>query len=267
MLANAYAHVLQFFQAYGVLAVLGVVLIVGILRIIFRYLTARKQARTTRAFRERFHAFANSSGEDTAAYERLSFLAERMANTMGRHALVDAKPPFTGHSSKNFITVLQFIPELRMHFSDLRGGGYGLGNDGASWIYHTVDDALIRFLGALDEGAKSAARKLVNPIAWFKEGVERILALPFYILSGFGLIEADDAVRGEQHAFFRGVAGLTAIVAVITIASVLIFGEQRTAAAYRTVGNTAGRTLASAATSVVGAFSDVSKAITAPKEP
>jgi len=267
MLANTYAQVLQFFQTYNVLAVLAAVMAVGILRIFSRFLTARKQARAARGFRDRFHTFANSSGEDTQAYERLSFLAERMAKTMGPYARVDAKPPFSGHSTKTFATVLQFIPELRMHFNNLRQGGYGLGNDGAGWIYHSVDDALIRFLGSRDETAKLAARKLGNPIAWFREGVERILALPFYVLSWFGLIEADGAANAEQRGAFRAVAGLVALIAVVTIASTLIFGKQKTAATYRTIGNTAASTVNGAATAVVSAFSDAKRVITTPKEP
>jgi hypothetical protein len=190
-----------------------------------------------------------------------------MAKTMGRYALVDVKPPFSGHSTKTFETVLQFIPELRMHFNNLRQGGYGLGNDGAGWIYHSVDDALIRFLGSRDEMAKLAARKLANPVAWFREGVERILALPIYVLSWFGLMEPAAATSTEQNSGFRAIAGLVSIVAVVFIASTLIFGEQKTANAYRSVGNTAASTASGAATAVASAFSDVWTVITATKEP
>lgn len=266
MLANTYAQVLQFIQSYGAVAALIAVMIVGILRIFSRYVAARKHARAARAFRDRFHTFSNSSGEDTEAYERLSFLAERMANTMGRYALVDAKPPFSGHSTKSFENVLQFIPELRMHFNNLRQGGYGLGNDGSGWIYHSVDDALIRFLGSRDETAKLAARKLVNPVAWFREGVERILALPLYVLSGFGMMEPTAAATTEQNGGFRALAGLVSIVAVVSIASTLIFGEQKTATAYRSIGNTAASAVSGAATAVVSAFSDAKKVITTPKQ-
>ncbi|MFT5180186.1 MAG: hypothetical protein ACI8S3_000058 [Alphaproteobacteria bacterium] len=271
MLANTYAQVLQFFQTYGVLAVLAVILVVGILRIFLRYLTARDQVRTARAFRERFQTFANSSGEDIAAYERLAFLAERMGNTMGQYALLDAKPPFSTHSGKGFVTVLQYIPELRRHFADLAQGGYGLGNDGASWIYHNVDDALIRFLGSRDETGKSSARKLINPIAWFREGVERILALPFYILSWFGLIEPAGAARAEQRGSFRAIAGLAAIVTVTFIASTLIFGEEKTNAAsratYRGIVDTSARTVSSSVKSLGSLADDVTKVILTPKEP
>ncbi|NKB48703.1 MAG: hypothetical protein GKS02_04980 [Alphaproteobacteria bacterium] len=265
MLANAYAQVLLFFQNFGVLAALAVILAVGILRIILRLAAAQKQTHTTRAFRDRFQAFCHSSGEDTAAYERLAFLAERMGNTMGRHARVEAKPPFGSQTTKSFVTVLQFIPELRRHFADLQAGGYGLGNDGASWIYHTVDDALIRFLGALDETSKIALRRLINPIAWFREGVERLLALPFIIAGWFGVITTADAVNAEKNSTFRAVAGLTAILAVVTIASTFIVGEKKTADTYRTIGTTAASATNSGMKAVFSAFSDVSKAITAPK--
>jgi hypothetical protein len=267
MPANASAQVLLLLQTYGALTVLGAILVVGIWRLIARYVSARAQTKTTTAFRERFDAFVNSSGEDTQAYERLAFLAERMGNVMGRHALADSKPPFAAHSGKTYVTVLQYIPELRRHFADERGGGLGLGNDGASWVYHSVDDALIRFLGALDETTTSARRKLINPIAWFREGVEAILALPFYILGGFGLLEDGAAAAIEQRTAFRAVAGLVALIAVATIASILIVGEQRTANAYRAAGNTAASAVDGAVAAVVSAFSDVSKAITAPKEP
>ena len=269
MIANTYAQAVQFFQTSGVLAVLAVILAVGIVRIMLRYLSSHKQARTARAFRDRFHAFANSSGEDTAAYERLTFLAERMGNTMGKYALVETKPPFAAQSAKHFVTVLQFIPELRRHFADLAQGGYGLGNDGASWIYHNVDDALIRFLGSRDETAKSAARRLINPIAWFREGVERILALPFYIMGWFGLIEPVGAAKVEQRGSFRAAAGLIAIVAVVFIGSTLIIGEEKTNAAsratYRGIVDTSARTVSSSVKSLGALADDVTKAITEPK--
>ena len=120
MLANAFAQIVQFFQSYGALAVLAVILAVGIWRLIASYVSARAQTNTTTAFRQRFDAFVNSSGEDTQAYERLAFLAERMGNVMGRYALAESKPPFAAHSGKTYATVLQYIPELRRHFADER---------------------------------------------------------------------------------------------------------------------------------------------------
>jgi hypothetical protein len=266
MLANATAQISAVLQSYGALAVLAAILLVGIWRITARLIGARQQARLTRDFRARFHAFANSSGEDTAAYERLAFLAERMANAMGRHGLVDATPPFTGRSAKKYVTVLQFIPELRMHFADERGGGYGLGNDGASWIYHTIDDALIRFLGALDATTKSSTKKLFNPIAWLSEGAERIVALPFYLAGTFGLIEPGRAAEVEQRTAFRAVAGLAALIVVVTVASILIAGEAQTAAAYRGLATTVARAIDGFVTALVSAVSDVARAITAPPE-
>ena len=266
MLANATAQVSAVWQSYGLLAALAAVLAVGIWRIAARLIGARRQVGLTNDFRDRFHAFINSSGEDTEAYERLAFLAERMASAMGRHGLVDATPPFTGRSAKKFVTVLQFIPELRMHFADERGGGYGVGNDGASWIYHTIDDALIRFLGALDATTKSSAKKLINPIAWLAEGAERVLALPFYLAGSFGAIEAGRAAEIERRTAFRAAAGLAALILVVTVASILIVGEAQTAAAYRGLATTVAQAIDGAVTAVVSAFSDVAKAITAPPE-
>jgi len=269
MLANAQAQILLFFQTHGVLAVLVVILAVGVWRIVLRMVTARQRGRTASAFRERFQTFANSMGQDDAAYERLAFLAERMGNTMGSYAQVDVKPPFGNLSAKNFVTVLQFIPELRRHFADLAQGGYGLGNDGASWIYHTVDDALIRFLGSLDETAKAAARRLLNPIAWFMEGVERILALPFYILSWFGLMQPASATRAEHHGFFRALASLAAIIVVAFIASTVVFGEQQTntitRTAYRDVVNTTSRTINRAFQSLIGLAGEFNRSTTQPQ--
>jgi len=266
MAANATAQGLSVLQSYGALAVLAIILVVGIWRIVARLIGARRRAAMARTFRERFQAYAHSSGEDNEAYERLAFFAERMGNAMGRHGRVNATPPFSGRSAKKYLTVLQFIPELRMHFADLRGGGYGLGNEGASWIYHTVDDALIRFLGGLDETAKRAAKSLLNPIAWFREGAERLLALPFFIAGAFGLIEPGRAAAIEGRTSFRAVAGVAALIVAATIASTLIVGKARTAAAYRSIGGTAAEAAGSAASAVYSAFADVATAIATPKE-
>lgn len=266
MLANATAQISALLQGYGALAVLVAVLAVGIWRIVARLIGARAQARMTRDFRDRFHAFVNTSGEDTQAYERLAFLAERMGNAMGTHALVNATPPFSGRSAKKFVTVLQFIPELRMHFADERAGGFGVGNDGASWIYHTIDDALIRFLGALDATAKSSAKKLVNPVAWLSEGAERLIALPIYVAGAFGLIEAGRAAEIEQRTAFRAVAGLVALILVATVASIFLVGEQQTADAYRAIATTVARAINGFVTALISAVTDVVRAITAPPQ-
>ncbi len=266
MLANATAQISALLQSYGALAILIAILAIGIWRIVARLIGARQQARLTRDFRARFHAFANSSGEDTQAYERLAFLAERMANAMGSHALVDATPPFTGRSAKKYVTVLQFIPELRMHFADERGGGFGVGNDGASWIYHTIDDALIRFLGALDATAKSSAKKLINPVAWLSEGMERLIALPVYLFGAFGLVEAGRAAEIEQRTAFRAIAGLAALILVVTVASIFLVGEQQTADAYRTIATTVARAIDGFVTALISAVTDIARAITAPPQ-
>ena len=268
MLANVQAQIPLFFQTYGIVAVLLIILAVGIWRTGLRLLTARLRARTAGAFRERFQAFANSGGEDTAAYDRIAFLAEHMGSAMGVYAQIEAKPPFGNLSSKNFSTILQFIPELRRHFADIAQGGYGLGNDGASWIYYTVDDALIRYIGSLDGATKTNARRLLNPIAWFMEGVERILALPFYVLSWFGLMEPANAGRTERHGFFRAISSVTAVLVVVFIASTLIFGEQRTNTAsrsiYRDLVEVSSPTINNSLELLAGLAGDVSRGVSEP---
>lgn len=255
----------QFFQSYGVIIVLALILAIGLWRVVSRYMSARDQEKMATGFRERFHAFADSDGQDTAAYERLSFLSERMSAAMGRHALVDVKPAFTTLTAKTFATVLHFIPEFRMHFADVRQGGFGLGNDGANWIYHSIDDALIRYLGALDQEVSSAKKKLYNPISWFREGIERILALPIYILGWFGLVESDTPANAERNGLFQAVAGLATLVVAVTIVATLVFGQQKTADVYRSIADSTTRSIDSSVKSLASLTS--SPATTAPAAP
>ena len=80
------------------------------------------------------------------------------------------------------------LPELR-RFIDENERSMG------TFFASTVDsyakmivEALLRYLGVLEERESAAVRSLKNPLLWFRTGVEQLLSAPLIILAWVGLV-------------------------------------------------------------------------------
>jgi hypothetical protein len=87
---------------------------------------------------------------------------------------------------------------------------------------HMVNDALMRYLGSLDEAARDCRAEMHNPFIWLREGTRILIAIPFNLLSWFGIL-GSATVSGitASHAF-KAIAGITGLVGFVGMVAGLI---------------------------------------------
>jgi hypothetical protein len=182
-------------------------------------------------FRHRFILFANSRGQDTAAYQWMLSKSTRLQNEMGHAGLyAQFREPFNGGIHYDYAIILNMVPKVRELLADNRSnllGGNSMYADMINSYVHAVDDALLRYIGQLQDADDQKAESYLNPIHCFRVGMEQIMALPLHLLSAFGLLGARTLSAITGAAIFKFAARLAALVAFVgSIMGMLVDGPQ-----------------------------------------
>jgi hypothetical protein len=104
------------------------------------------------------------------------------------------------------------IPRIRQMMDD---NEFGLWRGQIHDYVNAVDEALLRYLGRLEDSYTVGTKELANPLRWFRAGVSQILAFPLYLLSLFGLIGARTIATIQSTALFKLLAGLAALIGFV----------------------------------------------------
>jgi hypothetical protein len=164
-------------------------------------------------YRKRFIDYANSQGTDRQAYQWLTLKAERMQGDMGNTGIYAGfRPPFEQVIYKNYPIVLNVLPRIRQMMDD---NELGLWRQQIPEYVHAVDEALLRYLGSLEDSCAAARKELINPFRWFRAGISQVLSIPLYTLSLFGLMGARTIEAIQSATLFKFIAGLAGLVGFI----------------------------------------------------
>jgi hypothetical protein len=153
-----------------------------------------------------------------------------MQSEMGDHGMIHAfRPTYEQVVYRNWPIILNAIPTIRAR------AGY---HDSHAWnrslddYAHMVNDALMRYLGSLDEAARDCRAEMHNPFIWLREGTRILIAIPFNLLSWFGIL-GSATVSGitASHAF-KAIAGITGLVGFVGMVAGLIVDVPRAIAEF-----------------------------------
>ena len=86
------------------------------------------------------------------------------------------------------------------------------------------EDAMMRYLGMLDEERVGYTKQFVNPIVWLGEGVRTALLLPFWALQWLGLFKETFISRLGQSTLFSLLSGLVAVLGLTASVMIVAFG-------------------------------------------
>lgn len=175
----------------------------------------RKQARLDFAleYRNKFIAYGNSQGTDRETYQWLTLRAQRMQADLGHTGIYASfRPPFEQVVYKDFPIILNMLPRIRQMMDDNKLG---------TWrrlipdYLFAVDEALLRYLGPLEEACTTARKELANPILWFRTGVSQILSIPLYLLGLFGLMGSRTIDAIQSTVGFRIIVGISGLIGFV----------------------------------------------------
>jgi hypothetical protein len=157
-----------------------------------------------KSFHSRFIEYMNSRCGDHQTYNWLITNSPRMHSEIGDCGLVSGYcEPYGQVVYPTWPIILNAIPRIR-----LVADRPNLVNHYAS----KVDDALMRHLGELSENARVCRAEMRNPFIWLREGTRTLIAIPFNLLSWFGILSSATVSGITASPAFNVVAGIIGLV-------------------------------------------------------
>lgn len=196
---------------------LAVVAGIGLASLLRTRLRVWEQLEFVAEYRHQLSTLIEDARRDT--YEWLTLNATRMQSQLGSEGIVSIRPPHADYIVNHYAVVLNALSELRTYLSDEL-----LSRSNLPRQYHAlIEDALLRHEGTLNERARRNASALRNPVRWFAEGTQAVLASPLWLLESLGILPQRLAgrIRGSQlFAILSGgvaaVGFLSAVVGLVT---------------------------------------------------
>ncbi len=200
-------------------------IVVGFLILRNRLSAVYKSLDFVEEFRSKFIDYCNSRGEDREAYTWVTLNSPKMQRNMGSYGVYEAyQPPAANYMVKNYQIITNMIPEVRRHI-DLNNESLGtMFASSIDGFIKAIDEALLRYIGVLNEQEDDAKRKLTNPFLWIRTGVEEVLSLPILLFAWFGLIGFSTVRRLQNNFFFQIFSVITTMAGLIAAIMTIVMG-------------------------------------------
>ena len=197
----------------------GAIFIIGFITTLREFLRYQKKYDFAFEYFDYLKKYIESGGDDNSSYTWLTSKSSKIQNQMGVFGLVDYKPAGANYIHKNHQLIVNGLPELRQYYAD-RYIFQRLANEMAA----SLQEALIRYSGHLEDKLEAAKSNLLNPIIAFREGVRSILAFPLNLLGWFGIVSMSTIYSVTTSIVFKLFSGLAAILAFVGTVMTIVVG-------------------------------------------
>lgn len=222
-------------ERWQVGAAIGVVLIVGFVRLAreARRLVARQEE--VSQFFQTLQQYIESKGQDGAAYSLLLERSPRIQELLGHYGVFASfRKPFAP-AFRQYAIVLNMLPELRRSFQEDQQALAPR----QEWVEYgsLLQESLLRGQGAAKDELKVIHSGLANPFIWFREGVRAVLLTPVAVLLWLGVLPADSPYRIARSRVFRVLSGIVALISLVSSMIGIALGWRDALALLRSLWN------------------------------
>jgi hypothetical protein len=206
----------------------------GFVYLILTRRTIRQQTRNAESFLAQLQAFIRSHGQDTDAYSWLLRRSHGLQVEMGALGVLGFKAPHANYIVHNWPVVVNSLTEMRL-WSDQ---GYRASGAPRQQFYDygaTLQEAILRFAGTLEDRIGELTRSLRNPLIWFRNGITLILLAPFMVLRSLGVSGIPEATALSGKSVFKMLAAVATLATIAASAVTIIDGWDKTLLFTKTV--------------------------------
>ena len=198
-----------------IIVLLGVA-VAGLTRLVAQRAGLKKKRRFAETFLARFRSLAHDDVFDEETYAWLVAHSARMQEHLGLMGLAayQSTSPYDLTSMPADPLIVNTLPELR--------GGHPRPDRIA-----LCEEAMMLYLGMLDEERAGYTKHFINPIIWLGEGVRTALLLPFLTLQWLGLFKETFINRLDRSAVFTLLSGLVAVVGLAASVMIVVLGWEQ----------------------------------------
>ncbi len=186
---------------------------VGFLRLLWKLSKAKEEILFAQEFLGQLQKLAQRLPDrlDQDSYLWLTQHSVRMQREMGQLGTVAYRPAFENAYIDGYQIILNTLGKLR--------------TSGISEMDLTMcEDAVLRYMGVLNDDFTTLRSSALNPLIWLPEGVRFFLAIPLYIFQSFGLLAAGTARFFITSHFFKAVSGLIALIGLVSSLVTIVVG-------------------------------------------
>ena len=195
-----------------VIIMLAGVAVAGLLRLAARLLAWKRKKRFAETFLAQFRLLTNSEAFDEDGYAWLVARSTRMQEHLGPLGITGYEAtPYDPAPLAADPLIVNTLPELR--------SGRVRPERKAQ-----CEDAMMRYLGLLDEERAGYTKQVVNPMIWLGEGVRTALLLPFWTLQWLGVFKETFVSRWAASTLFGLLSGLVAVLGLAASTMIVAFG-------------------------------------------
>lgn len=167
-------------------------LIIGFAKIVKQLVKVHNDLEYAAAFLNDFRRYCDGlwkGNPDGALYEKLIKNSPSMQMKMGHFGYASQwQPPFSNVIYRNYQLIVNLIPQItQTATSSLFRLTSVLQEEVGNYIT-ILDDALLRYIGYLENEQTKARKNAFNPVIWSRDGVRFLIQLPFLLLMWFGII-------------------------------------------------------------------------------
>ncbi len=164
--------------------------------------------------------YIRSNGKDLESYSWLLNRSNRMQNQMGSDGVYGYySPPYKNYRISNYPIILNMLPDLREAFEN-NFPSVGL----ISQYSNSLQEAIIRYIGSIEDGIEEQKSKIKNPFIWLREGFRKIIAFPLSILGWLGIITEFTVYKITSNFIFKTVSGIVAFLGFLSAIVTLVLG-------------------------------------------
>ena len=203
-----------------ILLIVGI-LLWGFIRILSTHLQRVKRVNFVRDYRDKFVKFSSLyySGDknnfDGESYVWLTKNVDKAQNYVGILGLMDYKPAFQNYIVPDYQLIINTLPKFRNGRIE-------------EFDINAVDNCLQRYLGTSDDAINNNFKSLINPLVWFRVGIQELLSIPILLFNWTGLIRRSTVDNIKSSRLFRVLTGIVTLVSFVGGVISIIVGYDQT---------------------------------------
>jgi len=148
---------------------------------------------------------------DGEAYQWLTMNVDKVQKQMGMIGLIHYRAAFGLYTVPNYPVVLNTLPKIRRGEAE---------RSELDWVH----DALIRYIGTLQDPLDRTKAELRNPIVWLRYGVQAVITSPLLIAGWLGFMAYSTVERLSSSPAARLLASLLSLLALLGTVITIVTG-------------------------------------------
>lgn len=194
------------------------ILVIGALSIYVKIYALAKYYNFSNEFLNKLQIYIKSNGRDNISYTWVVSKSSKMQNYIGPLGIVQYRPAYQNYIINDYELIINGLSELRKYYES----PYLM--ELAGEMAQILQEALIRYIGTLDDLKEIYFTQFKNPIVWFREGIQIMIGLPFQVLVWFGIVSSGLVNKFTANIIFKFLSGIIALLTFLGTVITIVLG-------------------------------------------